>query len=311
MEKISPILYFLGATPIIGAFPEGVAVTRKPDPTASSSDKPRNKIAASATEQSKAQDSGPAPKQNLMKEFREIDSVSKNPDKKHPFIIGAEIGAEMILKIKTKQAASNTAEFEPLENPHEKKININRTDEQTQKVYIWKSLRNAFDESGFEVSDMQLAAIMGNIEQESRFSPTNAQDSLGYEGRDNSHDNPYGNRVYTFKVDDSVGFGVMQWTNPPRKQGLSDYAEKTGGSVWDMDTQLKYFMHEITNDNYEKGRFKKFLTETANSDNEKTLATAINNATDLFCSMSLRAGNPMPEERRRYSREIYDEFVGN
>jgi len=66
---------------------------------------------------------------------------------------------------------------------------------------------------------------MGNIQQESNFSPTNAHDSH-YPGRDNSS-------TYRFSANDGIGFGLIQWTFSSRKGALQAYAARQGGSVWD------------------------------------------------------------------------------
>ena len=73
-----------------------------------------------------------------------------------------------------------------------------------------------------------LAVVMGNIQQESRF------DTLICEGgfRTGYHDCHRG------------GFGLIQWTTPNRYRGLGKFAEKYGGNVNVIDTQLRYMVNE-------------------------------------------------------------------
>lgn len=78
---------------------------------------------------------------------------------------------------------------------------------------------------------MYAAAILGNIQKESQFSPTNAQESFGYPG---TEDPEY---IASYNAQDGVGWGIIQWTYHTRKQGLQDYANEKGTSVGDLDTQ--------------------------------------------------------------------------
>jgi hypothetical protein len=42
----------------------------------------------------------------------------------------------------------------------------------------------------------------------------------------------------------SGGFGIIQWTNAPRYNGLGNHAARTGGDPSTLDTQLQYMMYE-------------------------------------------------------------------
>ena len=84
-----------------------------------------------------------------------------------------------------------------------------------------------------EISKDHMIAVMACIFAESRFSATNAQ---GYKGLYND---------YEFKTSDRVGYGIFQWTIEKRKVALLDYANDTGGSVYDLETQLGYFQYEM------------------------------------------------------------------
>ena len=73
-----------------------------------------------------------------------------------------------------------------------------------------------------------LATIMGNIRQESTFTPNicegGARTSYGACGG---------------------GYGLIQWTSANRYYGLGDFARKFGGSPSSLHTQLRYMTSEI------------------------------------------------------------------
>ena len=73
-----------------------------------------------------------------------------------------------------------------------------------------------------------LATIMGNIQQESTFVANICEG-----GARTSY---WGCR--------SGGFGIIQWTNAPRYNGLGNHAARTGGDPSTLDTQLQYMMYE-------------------------------------------------------------------
>jgi len=113
--------------------------------------------------------------------------------------------------------------------------NVYRDDksEHSQARFIWDYMAKAW-----HLWPEQIAGIMGNIMEESRFSHTNAQD-YWYPGRDNSSD-------YTFSATDGVGFGLVQWTAKERKNALLKFANIRGSSVWNRITQLEFMKYEMS-----------------------------------------------------------------
>jgi hypothetical protein len=73
-----------------------------------------------------------------------------------------------------------------------------------------------------------IATIMGNIRQESTFTPNVCEG--GY-------------RV-SYHQCRSGGYGLIQFTNAPRFYGLGKFAARIGGDPSTLDTQLQYIMHE-------------------------------------------------------------------
>jgi hypothetical protein len=73
-----------------------------------------------------------------------------------------------------------------------------------------------------------IATIMGNIRQESTFTPNVCE----------------GGARVSYSACRSGGFGALQWTDAPRYNGLGKFAARTGGDPSTLDTQLQYMMYE-------------------------------------------------------------------
>jgi hypothetical protein len=73
-----------------------------------------------------------------------------------------------------------------------------------------------------------LATIMGNIRQESTFTPNICE----------------GGARVSYSACRSGGYGLIQFTDAPRYNGLGKFAARTGGNPSTLDTQLKYIMYE-------------------------------------------------------------------
>jgi hypothetical protein len=73
-----------------------------------------------------------------------------------------------------------------------------------------------------------LATIMGNIKQESMFTPNVCEG-----GSKRSYHSCYG------------GYGLIQWTSANRYYGLGDFAKKFGGNPSSIYTQLRYLTNEV------------------------------------------------------------------
>lgn len=89
--------------------------------------------------------------------------------------------------------------------------------------------------------------VLANINAESSFRPNNLQNtfekSLGY--TDDGYTKAVDSGTYTNFVNDSAGYGLVQWTYWSRKQNLLNYAKKVGASIGSMNMQLDFFAQEI------------------------------------------------------------------
>jgi hypothetical protein len=73
-----------------------------------------------------------------------------------------------------------------------------------------------------------LATIMGNIRQESTFTPNICE----------------GGARVSYSGCRSGGYGLIQWTDAPRYNGLGNHAARIGGNPSSLNTQLDYMLYE-------------------------------------------------------------------
>ena len=73
-----------------------------------------------------------------------------------------------------------------------------------------------------------IATIMGNIRQESTFTPNVCE----------------GGARVSYSACRSGGYGLIQWTNASRYNGLGNHAARIGGNPSSLDAQLDYMLHE-------------------------------------------------------------------
>jgi hypothetical protein len=73
-----------------------------------------------------------------------------------------------------------------------------------------------------------IATIMGNIRQESTFTPNICE----------------GGARVSYSACTSGGYGLIQWTDAPRYNGLGRHAARIGANPSSLDAQLDYMLHE-------------------------------------------------------------------
>ena len=108
--------------------------------------------------------------------------------------------------------------------------------------YLWSFLRPSLGSIG-------AAAVMGNVQAESAFIPTNLQNS--YEKKLGFTDDAYTAAVdsgaysaYNF-AHDSAGYGLCQWTHWSRKQNLYNYLKQNGLSIGSLEGQAAFMLWEL------------------------------------------------------------------
>ena len=127
-------------------------------------------------------------------------------------------------------------DFSNQKDTKSEKLNITETKVEN-KEKIWKC-KGCNQTETYALSYLQkqgikdknaLATIMGNIKQESDFVPNICEG---------------GSRV-NYESCRSGGYGLIQWTDSSRYNGLGNHAAKFGGSASSLDTQLNYMLNEI------------------------------------------------------------------
>ncbi|MBX4197467.1 CHAP domain-containing protein [Candidatus Saccharibacteria bacterium] len=125
---------------------------------------------------------------------------------------------------------------------------------------------------GQGLSDVQSAAIVGNLMQESGVDPTSVQ--------------PNG-----------VGHGIAQWSEPGRWDNLLTFASSRNQSPTDLGLQLD-FMWEELNSSY-SGALSVLRSQTD-----------ITNATIVFEQQYEAAGKPQMANRIEYAKEVLSKYGG-
>lgn len=93
-----------------------------------------------------------------------------------------------------------------------------------------------------------VAGLMGNLQAESGLMPNNVQNELGW--TDEDYTNAVNNGSYSEHqfVNDSIGYGLAQWTTSDRKQGLYiRFEESIEHDISDIYLQLDYLWYELEN----------------------------------------------------------------
>lgn len=150
----------------------------------------------------------------------------------------------------------------------------------------------AFFRVGMGLTAKQSAGIMGNFLEESRFSSDNARDTV-YPGDHNSN--------YTFKSDDGVAYGIIQWLDSNRKAGLLNKANELGLAVSDINAQFAFLRQEMTSSVNGDASRKYYW--------EKFVATQkeVEGTCDAFRKY-IEGTNEAKDARRKKGKDIYEAF---
>lgn len=136
---------------------------------------------------------------------------------------------------------------------------------------IWAYLKNK------GLGSNAIAGIMGNIQQESSFSPTILQS---------------GGHSDNIRIDGETGYGLCQWTSIGRQKNLANFAQQRGKPSGDLETQLDFMLHEM---NDYPGLVQKLQSSSSPSDAARIFHHDFERSADT---------GEMVERRARYAEDI-------
>lgn len=169
------------------------------------------------------------------------------------------------------------------------------TDKMDNEDYIYERLIDA----GF--SPVASAAICGNIKAESNGNPRNLQNS--FEVRMGTSDDQYTEDVdsgkYTNFVNDSAGYGLVQWTYHSRKENLYHYVKSKKGSIGDISLQVDFLIDEIS-------KYPAVMKVLRSSDDLRECVVAVLKGYERPAS----TGKAVQDKRYGYASRIYNRHEG-
>ena len=167
------------------------------------------------------------------------------------------------------------------------------------KENIWHYLKH----KGF--SDIAAAAFMGNMEAESNCVSNRLQGdfttgfkrSINYTAQVDAGN--ISRHEFIYDGPGGGGYGLCQWTYPPRKAGLYDLAEELGVSIGDEFLQVEWLTRELRQDEYRAVR------ETLEN------SVSIKECSDAIVKQFLRPADQSEavcKYRADLGREFYQQF---
>ena len=133
-------------------------------------------------------------------------------------------------------------------------------------------------------------AMLGNMQAESAMRSNNAQD--GFSQFSDEVYTSYADRGLIDFVNDSIGYGLCQWTYGPRKRNLLDFARSRGSSIGDEDMQVDFCIQEL------RTEYPKLWLYLCS-------ATGIYEAAERICQEYERPAVDNSGQRAAYANEFY------
>lgn len=163
---------------------------------------------------------------------------------------------------------------------------------------IWDFLKAA----GF--NDYGVAGLMGNLYAESGLQPNNMenhyQSKLGF--TDESYTKAVDNGTYTNFVNDSVGYGLAQWTYWSRKQNLLNHAKQKNKSIGNLEVQLDFLVKELK-ESYSTSVYNVLKKATSISEASNAVLLKFERPADMSASVQAT--------RTSYGQSFYNKYAGS
>ena len=172
------------------------------------------------------------------------------------------------------------------------------TTKSTQTNTTADEVRNILRSYG--LSEIAVAGILGNMQAESGVRANNLQQTaekrLGYS--DAEYTKAVNNGTYDNFVNDSAGYGLVQFTYHTLKKDLLDEAKKRGVSIDNVQLQVDILVSQIKS----SGVF-----------NQLNKAATVREASNIFLLKYERPANQgqsTQDKRAKYAQEFYDKYKG-
>lgn len=139
------------------------------------------------------------------------------------------------------------------------------------------------------------AGLMGNMRAESAMRANNAQDGMTSMS-DEAYTEAVDSGAYMNFANDSVGYGLCQWTYPSRKKEMLRHARAYGSSIGDEAFQVEWTLYEMST-SYRQ--VYDFLCTT----------DSVEAASNLVCYKYEQPAINNTAERAQYAMEFYNRFA--
>jgi len=138
-----------------------------------------------------------------------------------PPVIEPSTGLSDILNSVATEPPKETPPPTTVTEPKEKRLTCKNCNQNEQKAVSFLQEKGITDKNA-------IATILGNIQQESTFVPNICE----------------GGARTSYYGCGSGGYGLIQWTDSSRYNGLGSHARLIGGDPTSLDTQLSYLVSE-------------------------------------------------------------------
>ena len=165
----------------------------------------------------------------------------------------------------------------------------------TVQEQIWNYLKSK------GLSNHGTAGLIGNLFAESGLEPKKLQNMTGKKLNytDDSYTQAVDDGSYDNFVNDSVGYGLAQWTYCSRKEGLLEFVKRRKCSIGNLEAQLEFLMKELAES------YPALLAKLKSARSVKAASDAVLTGFEMPENQS----DAEKEKRADYGKQYYEEFA--